>query len=155
MTGEPIPFGQFLDACQAGTGRPDAVLQWAPAARLLDAGVDPWMGVPLWVAAPGWEAANDADVSRALAAGLRLRPLVETIRDTLAWDLARGGPEPGKEGLSREREKDCCAAWPTRPDPSRLARSNPGPTAKTVYTTRLITNGEPHARSAPVSIPGE
>jgi 2'-hydroxyisoflavone reductase len=67
------------------------------------------MGVPLWVAAPGWEGANDVDVSRALAAGLRLRPLAETIRDTLAWDLARGGPEPGQEGLSREREEDCCA----------------------------------------------
>lgn len=45
-------------------------------------------------------------VEGALAAGLRLRPLAETIRDTLAWDLARGGPEPGKEGLSREREED-------------------------------------------------
>jgi 2'-hydroxyisoflavone reductase len=68
--------------------------------------MNPWMGVPLWLAAPGWEAANDVDVSRALAAGLRLRPLAETIRDTLAWDLARGGPEPGKEGLSHEREED-------------------------------------------------
>jgi len=29
------------------------------------------MGVPLMMAAPGWEAANDMDVSRALAAGLR------------------------------------------------------------------------------------
>jgi 2'-hydroxyisoflavone reductase len=62
--------------------------------------------VPLWIAAPGWEAANDVDVSRALAAGLRLRPLAETIRDTLAWDQARGGPAPGDEGLSREREGD-------------------------------------------------
>jgi 2'-hydroxyisoflavone reductase len=58
------------------------------------------MGVPLWLAAPGWEAANDVDVSRALAAGLRLRPLAETIRDTLAWDQARGGPAPDAEGLS-------------------------------------------------------
>lgn len=29
-----------------------------------------------------------------------------TVRDTLAWDLARGRPEPGQEGLSREREED-------------------------------------------------
>jgi nucleoside-diphosphate-sugar epimerase len=106
VTGEPAPFGQFLGACMEGTGRLDAVPRWVPAARLLAAGVDPWMGVPLWVAAPGWEAANDVDVSRALAAGLRLRPLAETVRDTLAWDLARGGPEPGRESLSREREED-------------------------------------------------
>jgi len=64
------------------------------------------MGVPLMMAAPGWEAANDMDVSRALAAGLRLRPLAATVRDTLAWDLARRGPKPGKEGLTREREED-------------------------------------------------
>jgi len=32
--------------------------------------------------------------------------VAETIRDTLAWDLVRGGPEPGKEGLSREQEEN-------------------------------------------------
>jgi 2'-hydroxyisoflavone reductase len=105
VTGEPIPFGRLLDECVAGTGSRDADLRWVPTARLLAAGVDPWMGVPLWVAAPGWEGANDVDVSRALAAGLRLRPLAETIRDTLAWDLARGGPEPANDGLSPEREE--------------------------------------------------
>ena len=106
VTGEPFPFGRLLEECVAATGSRDADRQWVPTARLLAAGVDPWMGVPLWIAAPGWEAANDVDVSRALAAGLRLRPLAETIRDTLAWDLARGGPAPGDEGLSREREED-------------------------------------------------
>jgi 2'-hydroxyisoflavone reductase len=96
----------LLGQCVVETGASDAVLQWVPSARLLAAGVDPWMGVPLWIAAPGWEGANDVDVSRALAAGLSLRPLAETIRDILAWDLARGGPAPADEGLSREREED-------------------------------------------------
>ena len=35
-----------------------------------------------------------------------VRLLAETIRDTLAWDLAPGGPAPSDEGLSREREED-------------------------------------------------
>ncbi|HEY2270452.1 MAG TPA: NAD-dependent epimerase/dehydratase family protein [Streptosporangiaceae bacterium] len=105
LTGEPVPFGRLLEECVAATGSRDADLQWVPTARLLAAGVDPWMGVPLWLAAPGWEAANDVDVSRALAAGLRLRPLAETIRDTLAWDQARGGPAPGTEGLSAGAEE--------------------------------------------------
>jgi len=30
------------------------------------------------------------DVSHALNAGLRFRPLAETIADTLAWDRTRG-----------------------------------------------------------------
>jgi 2'-hydroxyisoflavone reductase len=45
------------------------------------------------------------DPSRALAAGLQIRPLTETIRDTLAWDLARGGPGPDGEGLSAQEEQ--------------------------------------------------
>ena len=29
----------------------------------------------------------------------------DTIRDTLSWDLARGGPAPGKEGLAAAEEE--------------------------------------------------
>ena len=38
----------------------------------------------------------------AVGAGLNCRAVTETIRDTLAWDLARGGPE--KEGLDPAEE---------------------------------------------------
>jgi 2'-hydroxyisoflavone reductase len=104
VTGEPMPFGVLLERCVTATGS-DAELAWVPGDRLLAAGVDPWMGVPLWIGAPGWEGANDVDVSRALAAGLSFRPLTDTIRDTLSWDLARGGPAPGDEGLRAEEEQ--------------------------------------------------
>jgi nucleoside-diphosphate-sugar epimerase len=39
-----------------------------------------------------------------------LRPAAGTIRDTLAWDIARGGPESGGEGLSTEEEQRLLAA---------------------------------------------
>lgn len=42
--------------------------------------------------------------ARAAAAGLRTRPLVETVRDTLAWDDERGAPWPMAAGLTTERE---------------------------------------------------
>lgn len=65
------------------------------------------MGVPLWVAAPDWEAANDVDVSRALAAGLSLRRWPRPSATPLTWDQAHGAARPpGDEGLSREREED-------------------------------------------------
>jgi 2'-hydroxyisoflavone reductase len=104
LTGRPTRIGEFLGECAAATDS-DAELIWVPAERLLAAGVDPWMGVPMLIAVPGWEAASQVDVRAALAAGLEIRPVRQTIRDTLSWDLARGGPAPGAEGLSAEDEE--------------------------------------------------
>ena len=66
-----------------------------PTERLVAAGVNPGMGIPLWVGEPGYEAFNDVDSSRAVAAGL-VPAVTETIRDTLAWDLGRGDPPRAK-----------------------------------------------------------
>ena len=105
LTGNPMPIGEFLDACKAATFS-DAELTWVPSDRLLAAGAEPWMGVPMWIGDLAVSAGiNNVDNSRAIAAGLPLRPVAETIRDTLAWDVARGGPESGEEGLSAEEEQ--------------------------------------------------
>ena len=56
----------------------------------------------MWIGDPSLPGINNVDNSRATAAGLTLRPARETIRDTLAWDLARGGP--AEEGLSPAEE---------------------------------------------------
>jgi 2'-hydroxyisoflavone reductase len=52
-------------------------------------------------------------IDRALAAGLRFRPLDETVRDTLAWNETR--PEERRTslraGMSAEREAEVLAAW--------------------------------------------
>jgi 2'-hydroxyisoflavone reductase len=101
LTGTPRPFGILLDLCRTATYS-DAELTWIPSQRLIDAGVDPGGGIPLWVAEKGYEAFNDVDSSRAVGAGLNCRPITETIRDTLSWDLARGGPETW--GLSPAEE---------------------------------------------------
>ena len=104
LTGTPVPFGILLDLCETAAYS-GAEITWISSDRLVAAGVDPGMGVPLWVAEEGYDAFNDVDNSRALAAGLSLRPVLETVRDTLAWDLARGGPAPGSEGLSAAEEE--------------------------------------------------
>jgi 2'-hydroxyisoflavone reductase len=101
LTGAARPFGILLDLCRTATYS-DAELTWVPTDRLVAAGVDPGAGIPLWVGEPGYEAFNDVDSSRALGAGLSCRSLTETIRDTLAWDLGRGGPE--KQGLDPDEE---------------------------------------------------
>jgi 2'-hydroxyisoflavone reductase len=81
-TGEIVPLGELLDTCKRVTAS-DADLVWVSTERLLAAGLEPFMGVPLWIAAPGWEGANRVDIRRALAAGLRLRPVAQTIE--AAW----------------------------------------------------------------------
>jgi 2'-hydroxyisoflavone reductase len=101
LTGTPRPFGILLDLCRTATYS-DAELVWVPSERLVAAGVSPDMGIPLWIGEPGYEAFNDVDSSRAVAAGLVCRSLTDTIRDTLAWDRGRGGPE--KEGFDPAEE---------------------------------------------------
>jgi 2'-hydroxyisoflavone reductase len=109
-TGEPTTLGAVLDACHDILAAHSAELVWVRDELLLGAGVEPWMGVPLWVAAEHLGAVSGVDIRRAHGAGLSFRPLVDTVRDTLVWDLARGGPEAGKEGLSAEREAELLAA---------------------------------------------
>jgi predicted TIM-barrel enzyme len=51
------------------------------------------------------------DATMAHAAGLRIRPLAETARDTLAWARAAGGVVTG---LTAEEEAALLRAWHAR-----------------------------------------
>jgi nucleoside-diphosphate-sugar epimerase len=97
-TGQTMRFEALLDECRRVT-ESDARFTWVPSERLLAAGVEEWMGIPLWIASPGWEAANRVDVTRALGAGLRFRPLAETIVGALREAQLVDGV-----GLTPERE---------------------------------------------------
>jgi 2'-hydroxyisoflavone reductase len=83
VTGRPIEFAAFLDHCSmSGVG---AEITWVPSEYLLEAGLDPWMGVPLWIGAKGWEAANAVDVSRAISSGIQYRPIAQTIEGAMEF----------------------------------------------------------------------
>ncbi|MBL4590532.1 MAG: NAD-dependent epimerase/dehydratase family protein [Phycisphaerales bacterium] len=60
--------------------------------RLGGFGVEPWKSLPLWL---GEESQSRHRVlnGRAIAAGLTLRSLEDTVINTRAWDVARGEPE--------------------------------------------------------------
>ena len=90
-------------------GGADAHPTWAPEAFLLQQKVEPWSDLPLWVTA------TDASVftfncAKAAAAGLVTRPAVDTVRDTLLWDRARGTPEL-KAGITPDREQELLSLW--------------------------------------------
>jgi 2'-hydroxyisoflavone reductase len=98
-------FAELLEACAAATGS-DASITWVPEEFLLEHEVGQWMELPLWLAGAEYAYIDRADVSRALAAGLRFRPLADTVRATL--ELA----EPTEAaGLTPEREAALLAAW--------------------------------------------
>jgi 2'-hydroxyisoflavone reductase len=94
--GEPFAFGRILEG---------ADVTWAPPEWLLEQGVEPWSELPIWLGTdPDFRGFLAADSSRARAAGLRARPLAETIADTRAWAQER--PFPGDAGLTPERERE-------------------------------------------------
>ncbi|MDX6700302.1 MAG: hypothetical protein QOF26_528, partial [Baekduia sp.] len=84
---------------------------------------------------------HHADVSRAHAAGLRCRPLTETVADTWAWLLSVGKAPARRSdlpapGLDPARERAALAAWhacacgrarPARRQPVRRCRASGRP----------------------------
>jgi 2'-hydroxyisoflavone reductase len=105
-------WGDLAEACAAaaGTGfRP----VWVPESRLVSAGVQPWMELPLWIPADGeHDGFLRVDCRRAEALGLRCRAPVATVADTLAWWRALPADAQGfpTTGLSPEREQALLAA---------------------------------------------
>jgi nucleoside-diphosphate-sugar epimerase len=107
---EGITFGDFISECLAvtgGAGKPE----WVQPDVLADHGVAQWTELPLWRTHAGVWA---VDSSRAVAAGLSCRPVVETIRDTWDW-LARDGrpvdhPRWAEHGIAQEKEAKILAS---------------------------------------------
>ena len=113
---EPLTLERVLEACAEAT-RGSARLVWTDERFLVDRGVEEWSDLPLWLA-PGVHAENAGmmavDCSRALEAGLRFRPLEQTIRETLA-----GAEETAGAGLTPERERELLAESAAEPATSR------------------------------------
>ncbi|MFP8904874.1 NAD-dependent epimerase/dehydratase family protein [Streptomyces atacamensis] len=106
---------ELLESCVRATGS-GAVLRWTDPERILAAGVGPWTDLPVWTP-PGefHDAMHRGDVSRAVAAGLRCRPVERTVADTWAWLCGLGGepplrPDRPRVGLAPEKEAEVLRA---------------------------------------------
>lgn len=101
-----ITFGELCRACMHEAAPEDAVMVPLSDEFMAQYEVRPWTELPLWIpAASESSSIANADSSRALSAGLKIRPIAETVRDTLAW--ARGAEKrPGglRAGMEPERE---------------------------------------------------
>lgn len=92
--------GSFLDACRGAV--PSSVrFRWVAPEVLEGAGVDRYAALPGWLPpTPEYDGFLTTDVRRAVDAGLRCRPVHETVADTLDWLRETGGlvHDPARDG---------------------------------------------------------
>ncbi|MGA0733973.1 MAG: NAD-dependent epimerase/dehydratase family protein [Steroidobacteraceae bacterium] len=99
------------------TASVDAEPVWIPSSVLDEQKVAPWSDMPVWVPSEGDSAGFAAvSASRAVSAGLRIRPILATTTDTLRWHLSRPEAEQAKlrAGISPEREQDVLRYWASK-----------------------------------------
>ena len=103
----------LLQACQEASGNTAAELVWCDDARLVEAKVAPWTGLPLWIPEtdPDFGGMLLASGQAAAAAGLQTRPWVDTARDTLAWAREAGIAALSTTALSADAEAKLLSAW--------------------------------------------
>ena len=97
-----------LGAAVAATGS-DAELVWIPDERLQAAEVEAWTELPLWIPAAEFPGTWRIGTERAQAAGLRCRPIGETVADVWAW-LRDGGEAELDEWRAEHRPPPMSAA---------------------------------------------
>src|SRR5581483_4960003 len=111
----PTTRGELVETCRVAAGS-DADVVWVDPSFLVEQGVGEWMELPLWLHDPAYAAMLSTPSERALASGLRSRPLIETVGATLEWlaadEHARSDPRPA--GLARDKEQAVLAAWSRR-----------------------------------------
>jgi nucleoside-diphosphate-sugar epimerase len=125
-TGPAMSRGEFLERVARGVSSPDSPdspgstdspaeptsFTWVPQEFLAEQKVEPWSGprsVPVWLPLPEYAGLCDHDVTASLAAGLTVRPLEESARDTLAW--LRATPDGTVTGLTRDEESEVLLNW--------------------------------------------
>jgi nucleoside-diphosphate-sugar epimerase len=110
-------MGELLEECVRVTGS-TAELVWLSPEVVEASGVSPWTELPIWTPPTGELAPlHDCDTSAAHDAGLRCRPIAETVAATWTW-LRREGirvnradrPPTGMDGAGEQLLWDAAAS---------------------------------------------
>ncbi|MGD8726693.1 MAG: NAD-dependent epimerase/dehydratase family protein [Gemmatimonadales bacterium] len=112
----PLSMSELLYGMRAIVSN-EISFTWVDADFLAEHEIQPWMEMTAWVPPVGETAGFAAfDNSRAVAAGLKYRPLAVSAKDTLDW--WQGLPEERRAapraGLAPEKEGRVLAAWHAR-----------------------------------------
>ncbi|MBN1582719.1 MAG: NAD-dependent epimerase/dehydratase family protein, partial [Anaerolineae bacterium] len=108
----PMPMKDVLQACKLASGS-DAQFTWVSDTFLIEREVGMWVEMPLWIPeseliAPGFFTYSNR---KAVADGLRFRPLEDTVKVTLDWLTTRPGGHEWRAGMERERELKLLEEW--------------------------------------------
>jgi 2'-hydroxyisoflavone reductase len=112
--GEPsrLTMVSFLEACKT-TSKSDAKFTWVSDNFLLEKQVAMWSEMPLWI--PGVQQDLKGfmfvNCSKAIQAGLMLRPINDTIQDVLDWYKINRTHEILKAGMDHDKEQDLLRIW--------------------------------------------
>lgn len=109
--GDPVLFPEHIAAARSVAAHSGPLVR-APQDWLIAHGVAEWSGprsLPLWLADRSWYGMNTRSNIRARAAGLTIRPLSETLADSLAWDLDHFSSVARGAGLTDEDERELLA----------------------------------------------
>ncbi|KEQ23156.1 NAD-dependent epimerase/dehydratase family protein [Paenibacillus tyrfis] len=112
-SGSDSTMEQLVDACSRFSSRP-AEFTWVTEPFLREQQVGEWIELPLWLQSDSLIGLFAMDNTKAFASGLTTRPLIDTVRDTLAWDRSRQSEEKRKAGLDPARETELLRLWHSR-----------------------------------------
>jgi nucleoside-diphosphate-sugar epimerase len=112
-------MAELLEACRTATAS-TALLTWVDPGPIAAAGIEAWSELPVWLPPDHeYRGMHEANVERAHAAGLRCRPVADTVRDTWSW-LLSVDKQPSlrtdlpPHGIDPDKERATLAAWHAR-----------------------------------------
>lgn len=107
---QPLAFGELIETARKATEAvPEPV--WVSPAFLAEHGVHGWSDLPMWLPDDDFAGWAQTDIRKAKREGFAIRPLAETMRDTLAWAVNRPPTYKWQAGLAPEREAELLKAW--------------------------------------------
>lgn len=109
---EGATLGELVDTCRWITGE-EVEVDWVDERFLEREGVQPWVELPLWIPShdPQTRGFHHVDTARALANGLKTRPMAVTLNDILEAGIPTIDDKRRNGKMTRQRERDLLSVW--------------------------------------------
>ncbi|MCY9662063.1 NAD-dependent epimerase/dehydratase family protein [Paenibacillus chondroitinus] len=109
-SGSDYTMEEVVQSCTENT-QSEVICTWVPEEFLVANEVGEWMELPLWIQSDSLVGMFSLDNTKAFANGLTTRPLIEIVRDTLAWDQNRAMNAARAAGMDPAREEELLRIW--------------------------------------------